>query len=562
MMTDHEQFKLLQNFLMKEEKVQEFKCEKDAENIAEIATFVKIGAVEFEEHPGESALRNGRRPMKEVFYKDDPDPWARPEIWDRETFAGTRIIFTIRPKKGMEWDDSERYLARKCITGFAMIKKSLYLLNGFKYVVSHDSAFGSRNMSFGVFLINDLIERGQINDYAVFFMNVNGTGEMNAQIGRPNGTIVMKRFVEKLDSVLEEPECVWRVGGDNLGALVRKSKMQSFLEMLQGSYISYGPGREDQYRISATSGICPGSDDFHKTSELLDAAQSCMNMAKHVKHLPYLFYDKQIIQMLENAKHVEMAFPEAIAQEEFKVFYQPKVSLLTNEVVGAEALCRWVRGGKIIPPDMFIPVLEQSRLVCDLDFYMLDHACRDIREWIDKGGKPVEISSNFSRIHLNNPNLSKQIVETIDRYNVPHELLIVELTETTSTVHMKRMSELVYKLKDEGIRTSVDDFGVGYSSMSMLRDIPFSELKIDRSFLTYTTDTRDRSAVMMKHVISMATELGMRCIAEGVETPDQIRLLKDMDCFRAQGFFFDRPLPKDEFEKRLLAGRYTDEIEL
>ena len=149
-------------------------------------------------------------------------------------------------------------------------------------------------------------------------------------------------------------------------------------------------------------------------------------------------------------------------------------------------------------------------------------------------------------------------MRTIDRYETPHELIIVELTETTSTVHMKRMGELVYKLKDEGIRTSVDDFGVGYSSMSMLRDIPFSELKIDRSFLTYTTDTRDRSAVMMKHVISMATELGMRCIAEGVETPDQIKMLKDMECFRAQGFYFDKPLPREDFEKRLYKGPYTE----
>jgi EAL domain-containing protein (putative c-di-GMP-specific phosphodiesterase class I) len=227
-------------------------------------------------------------------------------------------------------------------------------------------------------------------------------------------------------------------------------------------------------------------------------------------------------------------------------------------VIGAEALCRWIRDGQVVPPIDFIPVLERSKMVCDLDFYVLDHACRDIRNWIDKGGSPVEISTNFSRVHLNNPYLSKQIVQTIDRYEIPHELIIVELTETTSSVHSKRMSELVYKLKDEGIRTSVDDFGVGYSSMSMLRDIPFSELKIDRSFLTYTTDTRDRSAVMMKHVISMATELGMRCIAEGVETPDQIRMLKEMDCLRAQGFYFDRPLPREEFVKRLRMKVYSE----
>ena len=556
--TQQDQFKLLQDFLMKEEKISKFACEDDTTNIIAVAPAIKIGLIEFEEIPGEGARRSGRQPRMVTFYKSNPDMDANPLVWERETFAGTVIRFSIRPKKGRLWNDDERYMAEKFLTGFALIKKSVYLLDGFRHSVSHDQEFGSRNLRFGIFRITDMIQSGEINDYSVFFMNVNGTGEMNSQIGRENGTLVMRRFIQELGSVLEDPEAVWRVGGDNLGAVVLKTKVDRFLGLLQGMYISYGPGEDERYRISVTAGVCPGSSDIHKTSDIVDAAQICMNTAKFVKHVPVLFYDRQMIRMMENAKHIEQAFPEAVENEEFQVFYQPKVSLLTNEVIGAEALCRWIRDGQVVPPIDFIPVLERSKMVCDLDFYVLDHACRDIRNWIDKGGSPVEISTNFSRVHLNNPYLSKQIVQTIDRYEIPHELIIVELTETTSTVHMKRMGELVYKLKDEGIRTSVDDFGVGYSSMSMLRDIPFSELKIDRSFLTYTTDTRDRSAVMMKHVISMATELGMRCIAEGVETPDQIKMLKDMECFRAQGFYFDKPLPREDFEKRLYKGPYTE----
>ena len=561
MMKEQDQFKLLQDFLMKEEKIREFACEQDEKNIAQIAPAFGIGAVEFGELPGEGERRKKPGAHNVVFFLDDPDPEAEPEIWERETFGGTRIRFLIRPKKGMHWNESERYIAQKCIAGFAMIKKSVYLLDGFRYSVYHDPETGVRNLHYGITQISNLVRGGKIRDYAVFFMNINGTGEMNAQIGRNNGTLVMQLFLEKLGSILEEPEAVWRVGGDNLGAVVRREKIERFLEMIQGMYISYGSGEEEHYRISATAGICPGSDEFHKTPEILDYAMVCMNTAKYVRHTPYLFYDRQMIRMMENAKHVEMAFPEAIANEEFQVFYQPKVSLLSNEVIGAEALCRWIRDGEVVPPSEFIPVLERGRLVCDLDFYVLERACRDLRNWMDRGNAPVEISTNFSRMHLNNAYLSKQIVQTIDRYSIPHELVIVELTETTSTEHMKRMVELVYKLKDEGIRTSVDDFGVGYSSMSMLRDIPFSELKIDRSFLTYTTDTRDRSAVMMKHVISMATELGMRCIAEGVETPDQIRMLKEMECFRAQGFYFDKPLPREEFERRLAEKRYPYEPE-
>ena len=559
-MIERDQFKLIQDFLMKEEKIREFKCERDTENILWIAEAISIGGIDFEEMPGWGARKGGRRPRTVSFFKDNPDLDAEPAIWERETFGGTIIRFLMWPKKGMTWDDAERYFAEKCIAGFGLIKKSVYLQEGFRYAVTHDDELGSRNLRYGIYKITSMVESGEIRDYAALFMNINGTGEMNSQIGRENGTAVMRKFLEKLGSILEEPEAVWRVGGDNMGALIRKSKVDRFLEMIQGMQITYGSGEDEYYRISATAGICPGSDEIHKTSQIFDAAQTCMNTAKYIKHVPYLFYDKQMIEMMEKAKHIEMAFPEAIAKEEFKVFYQPKVSLLSNEVIGAEALCRWIRNGRVVPPDEFIPVLERSKLVCDLDFYMLDHVCRDIRNWLDKGGKPVQVSSNFSRVHLNNPYLSRHIVQTIDKYELPHELIIVELTETTSTAHLKRMVELVYKLKDEGIQTSVDDFGMGYSSMSMLRDIPFSELKIDRSFLTYTTDTRDRSAVMMKHVISMATELGMRCIAEGVETQDQIRMLKDMECFQAQGFFFDRPLPKEEFERRLLAGAYEERV--
>lgn len=557
-MLERDQFRILQDFLMKEEKLTKFQCEEDERNIALIAPALKIGAVEFEEIPGEGARLSGKKPQTVFFYQEDPDQGQEPAVWSRETFAGSTIAFKAWPKMGESWDESERYMAEKFLAGFSIIKKSVYLKDGFLYVSFHDTDLGSRNLRFGIYQITKLIGSGQIRDYAVFFMNVNGTGEMNNQIGRENGTIVIRGLLEKMAGVLEEPEAVWRVGGDNLGAIIKKSRIDRFLEIAQGTIIPYGPGENDRCRVSVTAGICPGSEELHKTSEIIDAAQACMNLARYVRHVPYLFYDRQIVGMLENTKHVEMAFAEALENEEFEVYYQPKVSLQTNEVVGAEALCRWVRNGEVVSPNAFIPILERSKRICDLDFYVLDHTCRDIHNWIRSGGMPVEISTNFSRKHLNDPYLAKKIVQILDQHEIPHEIIIVELTETTSTAHMKQMSELVYRLKDEGVRTSVDDFGVGYSSMSMLRDIPFSELKIDRSFLTYTTDTRDRSAVMMKHVISMANELGMRCIAEGVETKDQIRMLKEMECLRAQGFYFDKPLPKAEFEERLRLGGYKD----
>ena len=244
-MGEQDQFGLLQDFLMKEEEILSFVCEEDTENIRRIAPILKIGQVEFEEVPGEEARRSGRVRQIVPYYSDNPDMEAEPEAWERETFAGTVIIFRVHPRKGESWDESERYLAKKMIAGFALVKKSVYLLNGFRHSVSHDPELNSKNLRYGIYRITDLIQSGKIEDYAVFFMNVNSTGEMNSQIGRDNGTIVLSRFIKRLESILEKPEAVWRVGGDNLGAVVRKEKTDRFLEMLQGIYISYGDSAEE-----------------------------------------------------------------------------------------------------------------------------------------------------------------------------------------------------------------------------------------------------------------------------------------------------------------------------
>lgn len=243
-------------------------------------------------------------------------------------------------------------------------------------------------------------------------------------------------------------------------------------------------------------------------------------------------------------------FESALRNEEFRVFYQPKVSLYNYEMIGAEALCRWFHNGVVIPPGSFIPALEQGDDICRLDFYMLDHACRDIRRWLDEGRECVKVSVNLSRKHKVSDELIKDIVKIIDHHRVPHDLIEIELVESTSEMAYPQLKELVLGLKKYGIGTSVDDFGTGYSSLNLIRDLPWEVLKIDKRFLPENTSGKKRY-IMIKHLIAMAQDLGIVCLVEGVETIEQVKILKEYNCYIAQGNFFDKPLPAKTFESKL-----------
>ncbi len=250
------------------------------------------------------------------------------------------------------------------------------------------------------------------------------------------------------------------------------------------------------------------------------------------------------------AVDVLQLFPAALENEEFLVYYQPKVSLRNYRLAGAEALCRWKHGDKFIFPDEFIPQLERSGAICDLDFYMLTHVCRDLRHWLDQGRRLFKVSVNISRRHLLENELVEKIIEIIDSNNIPHELLEIELTETTTDVGFGDLRRVIEGLHEQQILTSVDDFGMGYSSMNLILDLPWDVLKIDKCFLP-KSENDHRQYVMLRHIISLARDIGLDTIVEGVETIEQVKMLKENNCFLAQGYYFDKALPREEFETRL-----------
>ena len=396
---------------------------------------------------------------------------------------------------------------------------------------------------------------------AVYF-NLRHLTLINRDIGRGAADIAIHNYFNMIKDIIGEKGIICRVGGDNFVGVFDDSLLNDVLGILSGTPVIYEPNSGKRIMLSANTGVFRMTQDFtfDAPGDVMDRILPALQAAKMGGKDSVVFYDDSMEVSREKRMEIQKLFPKALENKEFKVFYQPKIDIATGKLVGAEALCRWIRDGRIVPPMEFIPVLEQNTDICQLDFYMLDSVCADIRRWLDEGGNVVRISVNLSRKHMMDVDLLDHIMNIVDKHNVPHEYIEIELTETTTDVEFRDLKRVVSGLQQQGIYTSVDDFGMGYSSLNLLREIPWNVLKVDRCFLPVDSDDSTSSrTVMFKYVVAMAKELGLECIAEGVETQNQVKILRDNNCLYAQGFLFDKPLPLADFEKRLKSGNYDVE---
>lgn len=407
--------------------------------------------------------------------------------------------------------------------------------------------------------LEKLKETKTISGNSAIRFNLRHFSLVNQEIGRKAGDIVIRNYFNMLDDAIGDTGILCRVGGDNFLALTSTENLERVVDILRGKPVIYDEGSLKRVMVSASAGIFSVQEDSSSfiIDEVMDKIMAALQDAKEGSRDSIIYFNDQMAENKKRKMHLQKLFPVAIKNEEFKVFYQPKVNVNTGELVGAEALCRWFHDDRIVPPLDFIPLLEQSADICVLDFYMLDHVCRDIRRWIDEGKRIVRVSVNLSRKHIMDVDLLEHILEIVDRHNVPHEYIEIELTETTTDVEFRNLKRVVSGLQQAGIYTSVDDFGMGYSSLNLIREIPWNVLKIDRSFLPVDEDDASSTrSVMFKYVVAMAKELGLECITEGVETLKQVKVLQENHCIFAQGFHFDKPLPLAEFEARLDSPAY------
>ena len=261
---------------------------------------------------------------------------------------------------------------------------------------------------------------------------------------------------------------------------------------------------------------------------------------------------------MHNTLAITNKMEHAIKNSEFQIFYQPKYELASECVAGAEALVRWNNQELgFMAPSSFIPLFEQNGFITQLDMFVWETVCKDMREWIDKGNSPFSVSMNVSRADIFNPNLQNILVNLSDKYGIDRKFLHLEITESAYTDNPEQIIKVVTSLRNEGFPIEMDDFGSGYSSLNMLAEIPIDILKLDMGFVKNELEKPSGKGIIA-FVISLAKWLNLAVVAEGVETPEQIKILNSMECNYVQGFYFEKPLCKEEFFALLGKGNIKE----
>lgn len=543
--------RLLNEFIIEGEKIEQYRgpaFNKILEPICKFLRISRISSAVFDSTCDSATIKSAPH----IYYDDGNADSTRVLKFTETNVRACKANYSfMQSKSGQDWSDEEvqqieafeKLIYTFCDRSYAStIAKDLSMLDNDLMVYP---------LTFFLATVKNLIRQGRIGEFGGVYFNLRHFSSINDRFGRDCATNIMRLFIHGIQEKILYEECICRVGGDNFVVLFKKDNLNIIKNYLSGMPITFNDG--ETVTVTTTAGYYMIPEATESATDVMDRISTAYQLAKSVYKRPFLFYDDEIMQHQTHVKEIEMMFPSAIENEEFKVFYQPKTQLNNYQLAGAEALCRWFRNGKVISPGEFIPVLEGSKAICTLDFYMLDHVCRDIRRWLDEGREAVKVSVNLSRLHLGDEDLLESILRIIDKYKVPHHFIEIELTETTTDVDYKELKKIVYGLREQDISTSVDDFGVGYSSLNLIREMPWNVLKIDKSFLpTQEEEDKDPSKVkMLRHIITMSQDLGLECIVEGVETAEQVKLLKDCKCYLAQGFYFDRPLPVKEFEQKL-----------
>ncbi|RGC25748.1 EAL domain-containing protein [Absiella sp. AM54-8XD] len=307
--------------------------------------------------------------------------------------------------------------------------------------------------------------------------------------------------------------------------------------------------------ISCMLGIYLINDITMDIAQMIDYANTARKSIKDSHESCIAFYNGKLEEKFIREHRLSSIMRQSLKNHEFIVFYQPKVNIYTNQCVGVEALVRWRRqDGNMIYPSEFIPLFEKNHFIIDLDMYVLEQVCIQINTWIKQGKKPLPVSVNISRVDLKNNDIVKQIVEICDTYQINRSLIELEITESAFLENESIAIERSKELKAEGFLLSIDDFGTGFSSLSLLKDLPMDVLKLDHTF--FQTQMNKREKIILTNIIRMAKQLDMTIVSEGIETRQHVAFLKTIGCEIAQGFYYARP---NEINQLDLWGNFEGE---
>lgn len=324
---------------------------------------------------------------------------------------------------------------------------------------------------------------------------------------------------------------------------------QEYLEEIQEKVIEYVRTVEENVGFFPAIGVYIISDNKIAVSAMYDRAVIAISSIKGNYANRIAYYQNEMHERLEDEHRLIRDVQNALKNQEFTFYLQPKVNIVNNKIIGAESLVRWihpVRG--LISPGKFIPILEKNGMIGKLDFYIWEAVCKHIRKRLDEGKKVVPISVNLSRVDMYTMNVIDCLEGLVGQYRIPKKALEIEITESAYVEEYDKVKDIITRLQTAGFLVSMDDFGSGYSSLNMLKDINVDILKIDMNFLKMDEGSWNRGTGIIEAIVNMAHNMGLKVIAEGVETEEHVGLLREIGCTLAQGYHYYKPMPIGDFE--------------
>ena len=398
------------------------------------------------------------------------------------------------------------------------------------------------------------LSRNRQKSYQLISMDMEHFKYVNNDFGEKVADNVLVVIAERLRKKFGKKALYAREMGDQFFILTeRRTDIEEVLGELAGEIIFDNNGMEQRYKPAMKFGIynIEANNRDSQIGQYIDAAVSARKSIKrdHTKQIAY--FDDKMESDIRVEAQIEKKMESALKQGEFVVYYQPKYLLKTEKIIGAEALIRWNHPKEgLIPPGVFIPIFERNGFIVQTDFFVYEEVLKMQSRRLKEGKKTVPVSVNVSRTHIGTSDFLPRLMELADRYEVPRELLELELTETALGGKQQNIVDFIRACKHAGFPISIDDFGSGYSSLNLLKEMPVDVLKIDREFLN-ETDESQKSSVIVEQVVEMATKIDIRTLCEGVETKEQAAFLKQIGCNMAQGYLYSKPVPEETFEGML-----------
>lgn len=431
-------------------------------------------------------------------------------------------------------------------------RSELYVLRKLRYQEQFDTLTGIYIKDMFVRQTQKMLENHPEMKFMLLHLDIYKFQTYNSVFGMKEGDNLLRHIADLLRKMAREEKagCVTfcRIEADTFCVCMPAGDdecLQKIVDHIKKDFRQY----KDDYDILPNMGVYYIKDDKEPISRMIDQAKLASKEYKGSYIQSFYVYTDAMGQEILEEQHIINGVERAMKEEQFVLYLQPKYELVDYKLEGAEALVRWKDPEKgMISPGKFIPIFEKNGLIMRLDYYIWEHCCKMIRKWLDEGKEPVPVSVNISRVSMYNPRVVEEIHELVVKYNIPPWLFQLELTESAYTNNSDAIRKAMSQLQTYGFSILMDDFGSGYSSLNVLKDIEVDALKLDMKFMS-NSENPQRSQSIVASVIRLAKELDLPVIAEGVELREQVDFLRGVGCEYVQGYYFARPMPVEEFEK-------------